>query len=64
MYYKISATQHIEMNVPEDQCVEDDQYSFGICVGESLARKVGCRQSWDVWSDQTIRICTKIGEHR
>ena len=64
MYYKISATQHIEMNVPEDPCVEDEQYSFSICVGESLTRRVGCRQSWDVWSDQTIRICTKIDEHR
>ena len=64
MYYKISATQHIEMNVPEDPCVEDDQYNFGVCVKESLARRVGCRPSWDVWSDQKIRICTKIDEHR
>ena len=64
MYYKISATQHIEMNVPEDPCVEDDQYSFGVCVKESLTRRIGCRPSWDVWSDQAIRICTKIDEHR
>ena len=64
VYYKISATQHIEKNVPQDPCVEDDQYNFGVCVKESLARKVGCKPSWDVWSDQTIRNCTEIDEHR
>ena len=52
--YKISVTQHIELNVPEDPCMEDDQYDFGVCVKESLARQVGCRPSWDVWSDQTL----------
>ena len=62
--YKISVTQHIELNVPEDPCVEDDQYDFGVCVKESLARQVGCRPSWDVWSDQTIRNCTDIDENR
>ena len=53
-----------DLNVPEDPCVEDDQYNFGVCVKESLARQVGCRPSWDVWSDQTIRNCTEIDEHR
>ena len=64
VYYMISATQHIEKSVPEDPCVEDDQYSFGVCVKESLARRVGCRPSWDVWSDQKVRNCTEIDEHR
>ena len=64
VYYMISATQHIEKSVPEDPCVEDDRYSFGVCVKESLARRVGCRPSWDVWSHQTIRICTEIDKHR
>ena len=64
IYYKISATQHMEMNVPEDPCVEDDQYNFGVCVKESLARRVGCRPSWDVWSDQKVRNCKEIDKHR
>ena len=64
IYYQISATQHLEMNVPDDPCEEEDQYNFRVCVKESLARRVGCRPSWDVWSDQTIRNCTKIDEHR
>ena len=64
IYYKISATQHLEMNVPDDPCIEEDQYNFHVCVKESLARRVGCRPSWDVWSDQTIRNCTEIDEHR
>ena len=63
-YYKISAIQHIEKNVPEDPCVEDNEYSFTACVKENLARKFGCRPSWDIWSDQTIRNCTKLDEHR
>ena len=64
IYYQISATQHLEMNVPDDPCIEDDQYNFGACVKESLARRVGCRPSWDVWTDQTIRNCTELDEHR
>ena len=63
-FYTISVIQHIEKNVPADPCVENDQYTFTTCVKESLARKVGCRPSWDVWSDQTIRNCTDIKEHR
>ena len=59
--YKISVTQHIELNVPEDPCVEDDQYDFGVCVKESLARQVGCRPSWDVWSEPSK---TEIDAHR
>ena len=64
VYYRISATQHQELNRPKDPCVEDEQYNFSVCVKESLARKVGCRPSWDIWSDQTIKNCTKIEEHR
>ena len=64
VYYKMSATQHLEKNVPEDPCVEDEDYNFSVCVKESLARQVGCRPSWDTWSDQAIPICTKIQQHR
>ena len=64
IYYEISATQHLEMNVPDDPCEEEDQYNFRVCVKESLARRVGCRPSWDVWTDQTTRNCTEIDEHR
>ena len=63
-YHKISATQHMELNVPEDPCVEDTQYSFAACVKENLAKKIGCRPSWDVWSDQKRNVCTKIEQHR
>ena len=27
-------------------------------------RQVGCRPSWDTWTDQSIPICTKIQQHR
>ena len=64
IYYKISATQHIEKNLPEDPCVENEDYNFTVCVKESLARKIGCRPSWDVWSHQSIPICTTMEQHR
>ena len=64
IYYKISATQHIEKNVPEDPCVENEDYNFTVCVKESLARKIGCRPSWDLWSHESIPICTTIEQHR
>ena len=65
-YFTISATQHIERNVPEDPCVEDEDYKFHVCVKRNLARKVGCQPSWDVcWTEnQTIPNCTEISEHR
>ena len=63
-FYLITSTEHKEKNVPEDPCVEDENYNFAVCVKESLARKVGCRPSWDIWSDQTVTNCTKIAEHR
>ena len=64
VYYRISATQHQELTRPKDPCVVDDQYNFSVCVKENIAQKVGCRPSWDIWSDQTIKHCTKIEEHR
>ena len=64
LFYTISATQHIEMNVREDPCVESDQYNFASCIKESLARKVGCRPSWDKLSNQTVEICTNFDQHR
>ena len=66
VYFTISATQHIERNVPEDPCVEDEDYKFHVCVKRNLARKLGCQPSWDVrWTEnQTIPNCTEISEHR
>ena len=63
-FYEISVTEHVELNLPSDPCEEDENYEFRVCVKESLAKKIGCRPSWDRWSDQTRNICTKIEQHR
>ena len=64
LFYKMSATEHIELNVPEDPCEEDEEYEFTVCVKNSLARKFGCRPSWDVWGDQGRNVCTEVDQHR
>ena len=48
-YYRISVTEHIELNLPNDPCEENQNYDFRVCVKESLAAKIGCRPSWDRW---------------
>ena len=63
-FYEISVTEHVELNLPTDPCEEDANYEFRVCVKESLAKKIGCRPSWDRWSDQTRNICTTIEQHR
>ena len=63
-FYEISVTEHVELNLPSDPCEEDANYEFRVCVKESLAKKIGCRPSWDRWSDQTRNICTTIEQHR
>ena len=64
LFYKMSATEHIELNVPEDPCEDDENYEFTVCVKNNLANKVGCRPSWDVWSDKRRNVCTEVDQHR
>ena len=63
-FYRISVIEHLELNLSNDPCEEDEDYDYRACVKESLAKKVGCRPSWDRWSDQRRNICTQLHQHR
>ena len=61
----ISVTEHRLLNQPDQPCEEDAPgYDFMKCVKNSHAMEVGCRPSWDTWSEQTIPLCTTMEELR
>ena len=43
VYYSLALTEHVELNTPQDPCIEDPSYSFHACVKESLAKNASCR---------------------
>ena len=65
-YYMITLTKHKRLNLDERPCEEDPSYNFNTCIKEKLSENVGCRLSWDRWSQQEREICTadqQIREH-
>ena len=46
-YYPIALTEVVEMNVPDDPCIEDPEYNYKECITESVSKRVGCRTKWD-----------------
>ena len=63
-FYQITLTKHKRLNVDERACEEDPRYKFNTCVKEKLSAKVGCRLSWDKWSQQERKICTTAQQLR
>ena len=63
-YYRLALTEVEELNLPEDPCNTDPGYNFQTCVKESLSSQVGCRLSWDLWSDQDCPLCTHMEQYR
>ena len=57
-YQEISLTKHKKLNLGHRPCEEKKDYSFTICVKESLSQQVGCRLPWDRWSQQEREVCT------
>ena len=58
-YQEIALIKHKRLNLDHQPCEEAEDYSFNICVKESLSEKVGCRLPWDRWSRQDRAICTE-----
>ena len=63
-FYKITLTKHKRLNLEGRPCEEDPMYNFNSCVKEKLSANVGCRLSWDKWSDQAREICTTDQQFR
>ena len=56
----ISVTQHITLNKPHRPCEESPSYDFTICVKMSIARKTGCKPSWDVFITKRMTTCSSL----
>lgn len=39
---------------------ESPDYDFQACVKTSMARQIGCRPPWDLWSPSTIPVCDRL----
>ena len=63
-YYCLTLTEVEELDVPEDPCNTDPDYSFQACVRKSLSSELGCRTKWDRWSHQDIPLCTEMEQFR
>ena len=46
-YQEIALVKHKKLNLDRRPCMEDEDYNFGKCVKESLAKRVGCKRPWD-----------------
>ena len=60
----ISVTQHIKLNRPGKPCNDSKEYSFSICVKESVSRTIGCRVEWDMDSDLSWPLCNSMEQIR
>ena len=61
----ISLTEHRLLNRPDQPCEEDiPDYDFMKCIKTSQSRTVGCRPSFDNWSDTTLPLCTTMEQLR
>ena len=64
LYHRLALVDRLELNVPDDQCVEDSAYNFQTCVKETLASRVGCRTEWDRVTSQNRPMCKTIEQYR
>ena len=58
----IQGINHVRLNQPNRPCKDSQEYSFTACLKNSLSRKLGCRLSWDSWSNMKIPKCTEKDE--
>ena len=58
-YQEITLTKTKKLNLGHRPCEEKTDYSFTICVKESLSEQVGCRTPWDRRSLYEREICTE-----
>ena len=56
-----SVTHHDLLYDPtKPKCDPDPDYVFLSCIKTHLAKKVGCKPPWDIWSPNTIPVCNSL----
>ena len=58
-YQEITLTKTKKLNLAHRPCEEKTDYSFTICVKESLSQQVGCTFPWGRWSQHEREVCTE-----
>ena len=58
-YQEFTLTKVKKLNLDHRPCEERTDYSFTICVKESLSQQVGCQPPWDRWIRQKREVCTE-----
>ena len=55
-----SSVQHVNLNRETNPCEKDQKYSFHHCVRTSLARRIGCKLPWDIWTSNIFKVCSQV----
>ena len=63
-YHYLIMTEVEELDLHEDPCNPDPDYSHQTCLKQSLSSQVGCRTRWDRWSRQDLPLCATIDQFR
>ena len=63
-YHYLIMTEVEELDLHEDPCNPDPDYSQQTCLKQSLSSQVGCRTRWDRWSCQDLPLCATIDQFR
>ena len=68
IYMFIEVIRHVSINREESPCQSSEDYKFGDCIGEKVARDVGCQTFWTNWTgiptcDSEENILENINRH-
>ena len=63
-YQRIVLVEHEDLNVPDNPCNEDPDYSFRACVSRKVSGQVRCRRKLDFFSDKSLPLCTNLQQFR
>ena len=54
--------EHRKLNVPHSPCEDSVSYSLTACMRNTIAKRIGCRPEWDMWSDSERQVCTEMDQ--
>ena len=78
-YYRLALTEVNELDLPADPCNNDPDNRFHACIRKNISGQVsfqeksvftqtnvqvGCRTTWDSWSDKNQPVCSRSTQYR